>query len=76
MKSRLETLFRKVLNKPLLSLTEQMGMEDIPGWDSIAHVNLCLAIEEEFGLELSVKEMAGITSVPAILNLLRQRGLG
>jgi acyl carrier protein len=37
-------------------------------WDSLAHLNLMLALEDGFGVTLTVDEMAELTSVAAILD--------
>jgi acyl carrier protein len=39
----------------------------VPEWDSIAHLNLMLALEDAFNLRLTVKEIQRLTSVPEIL---------
>jgi acyl carrier protein len=46
----------------------------VDGWDSVAHIQLMIAIEEEFGVQLTAAEMAAMTSVPAILKVLEGRG--
>lgn len=76
MLERLEKIFREVFNDSHLKLKENMTIDDIPGWDSMAHVNLCVAIEEEFNFQLTVMEMATINSIPAIMKVLEERGSG
>lgn len=48
---RLEEVFRMVFNDDDLVLTDGTTAADVPGWDSLAHVNLMFAIEQEFGLQ-------------------------
>ena len=40
---------------------------DIPEWDSLGHLNLMLALEDAFGVELSIDDMSRLNSVGAIL---------
>jgi acyl carrier protein len=47
-----------------------LEQEDLENWDSLQHLNLMLALEQEFGVTLDVDELATLTSVPAILKYL------
>lgn len=48
---------------------------DLPTWDSLAHINLMVALESTFDLTLEVEDFATLTSVPAILGYLQSRGI-
>lgn len=39
------------------------GVDTLPQWDSIGHVNIILEVETELGRKLSSEEIAGIGSV-------------
>lgn len=39
------------------------GVDSLPSWDSIGHINIILEIETELGRELLPEEIAGISSV-------------
>jgi acyl carrier protein len=59
----LADVFRSVLNDENLELTDAKTADDIEGWDSIAHINLIFAIEEEFGIKFSTSDLEGLGSV-------------
>lgn len=40
--------------------------DSIPTWDSLKHMNLVLALEEEFGVSIPDEEAANITSYALI----------
>lgn len=63
---RVLSVFREVFEKPSLALDDAASFKDIPGWDSTAHVNLIIALEEEFGTKFSVGEVMTMNSVGAI----------
>jgi len=42
------------------------AMTNTPEWDSLAHLNLCLSIEEAFHIRLLPEEIMELTSVSAI----------
>lgn len=49
--------------------------KDLPKWDSLAHINLMVALESSFDVTLEVEDFAALISVPAILEYLRGRGI-
>ncbi|HEY7253498.1 MAG TPA: acyl carrier protein [Methylomirabilota bacterium] len=56
-------------------ILENTRQKDLPKWDSLAHINLMVALESNFDVSLEVEDFAALTSVPAILNYLRSRGI-
>ena len=76
--NRFETL-REVIaltfDVPAATIGPETGQADCPKWDSLAHLNLMLALEDAFGLRLSVDEIKSLTSVPAILAHLEAAGV-
>jgi acyl carrier protein len=56
-------------------LTVETTREDVPKWDSLQHVALVAAIEQQFGVSLSLDEMVEIRSVQDICNVLDRHGV-
>ena len=48
---------------------------EVPKWDSLQHVALVAAIEERFGIVLSMDEMIEIKSIKDICNVLERHGV-
>jgi acyl carrier protein len=74
--SRLETLttiFRTLFNRRDLVLHPDMTAEDVPGWDSMNHMNLILLIESEFNIRLSAEEMMSLVSVGDLFQVVEQK---
>jgi acyl carrier protein len=69
---RLLQIFREILDNEDLTF-EASSMDPIEGWDSLAHVQLMLSIEEEFDVTFTTEETAHMTSIPAILAVLREK---
>ncbi|MBU3891027.1 acyl carrier protein [Methylosinus sporium] len=46
-----------------LQLRESTTAADVPGWDSIAHIQLMLRVEEEFGIRFKTVEIGGVQNV-------------
>ena len=58
------------------SIGDETSMDTVPEWTSLKHLNLVLAIEEQFGVSLSEEESFEILSYPLIKAALTQHGIG
>lgn len=67
--ARLQPIFRDILD-PALVLTEDLDASKVPQWDSLNHISLVVAIESEFGVELSAEELATLKNVGDMARLL------
>jgi acyl carrier protein len=50
-------------------------MKSTAAWDSLAHMDLVISIEEHYQITLDGDQIADMTSVAAIVEQLQQRGL-
>jgi acyl carrier protein len=67
---RLQEIFREVLDKPELVLTERFSTNDCPAWDSVATVQIVLATEAAFHVRVPVETVAGLQCAGELLALL------
>lgn len=63
-------VFRTVFQNESLELKDDSSFEDVPGWDSVAHMNLITAIEEEFNVKFGIGDIMAMNSVGAIRDIL------
>lgn len=72
-KERLIRSFKVIF--PDLTETQIIGatQSSVNSWDSIATVTLVNVIEEEFGLEIAVADVAHLLSFPLLLDYLKTR---
>ena len=61
--ARLERVFRDVFNDETLVLEPSLTAADIPGWDSLEHVNLMFGIEETFGVQFTGDQFSSFATV-------------
>lgn len=52
------------------SIGPATGSGSVEAWDSLGHLNLMLALEQEFGRPFSIDEMGAMTSVGKIVDVL------
>jgi len=61
MLSRLEPLFREILDIPDLILTAELTAKDIPEWDSLNHIRLISGVEQKYAVQLTSLEVEQLT---------------
>jgi acyl carrier protein len=74
MSNRLYEVFANVLKVPAESLTDRTSPENTPRWDSLASMNLVLALEEEFGVRLGTKDIAEMKNLKIVKAVLARKG--
>lgn len=55
--ARIQGLLRVQLDNEALELRSETTAADVEGWDSLTHVQLISAIEKDFGIRLSSREI-------------------
>jgi len=61
--SSLEPLFQDILDVPDLVLTADLAAKDVEEWNSLNHMRLLSAIEQEFALRLTTLEVQNLKCV-------------
>ncbi len=54
---------------------EHLAVGAFPEWDSLAHFNFLLLVEEHFDVRFSAEDMAELKSIASIAAALRQQGI-
>ena len=65
--TKLQSIFRDVIGDPSLEISEDTKRADLEDWDSVAMVQIILAVESEFGVRFSTGDIANITAVSDIM---------
>ncbi len=70
MQDEIATAFRVAMRlEPAFIVEDRMSFDDIPGWDSVGHMNLVTELETRLGVSLEMDEIVAINSVGAVRNL-------
>jgi acyl carrier protein len=66
----IQPIFRDVLDLPDLQLTRQSNASNVEGWDSLAHVNLVMAIEKRYKIKIALGELQDLKNVGEMADLI------
>lgn len=72
---RLKEVLSKIFNVSLDTITEEASPDTIENWDSLRHMNLVLALEEEFDVEFTDDQVIEILSYKLIKIVLQEHGI-
>ncbi|MCR5718653.1 MAG: acyl carrier protein [Oscillospiraceae bacterium] len=70
---RLTGVFRDVFDDEEIVLTDNTSAKDIEDWDSLEHINLIAAVEKEFRMRFTVKEVSGMKNVGEMADIVCER---
>lgn len=70
---RLNNIFRDVFDDDSLSVTPATTAADIEDWDSLSHITLMAAVEDEFRMKFSMKEVVEMKNVGEMVTIIAAR---
>jgi acyl carrier protein len=70
---RLVTIFREVFDDDSVTPVDAMTAADVPAWDSLSNIRLVVAVEQEFGIQFTTGEVAGLSNVGEFVSVIQQR---
>ena len=71
---RLNEVFRDVFDDDDIVVTPKTTADDIEDWDSIEHITLIGAVEDEFGMKFKMGEVSCMNNVGDMLKIIMARG--
>lgn len=70
---RLNEVFRDVFDDRKITVDENTTADDIEDWDSLAHINLISAVEDEFGMRFKMGEVSTMKNVGEMVEIIQSR---
>ncbi len=58
LRERLQDVFRDVFHDAELELRDELTAADVEGWDSLAHIDLIIAVERKFKIRFATAEIS------------------
>lgn len=69
----LNGIFRKVLKREDITLTESTTAQDVDGWDSLTNMILLTEIENKFGVRFSFREIVKLKNVSDLCQTIQNK---
>ncbi|MBQ3559431.1 MAG: acyl carrier protein [Agathobacter sp.] len=66
-------IFRESFDDETLEINDSTTAADIEDWDSLMHITLITAIEEQFNIKFKLKEVTSLQSVGDTIDLIMEK---
>lgn len=70
---KLKKAILKELNLIDFNFEEDTTADQVPGWDSLSHLNIILAIEKEFNIRFKPYELLKLKNIGELQHLIDQK---
>lgn len=74
-RNRMVKVFSESLVVDPSTVKADLAYNSIPAWDSVAHMTLVAALEQEFDIMLDTDDIIGMSSVAKAEEILRKHGV-
>ena len=71
--SRVQRIMADIFSIPVERIRPESSPETIEAWDSVQHLNLMLALEQEFGLVIAPEEIEHLVSIQEIVTFVSEK---
>lgn len=71
--TKLDEVFQDVFDDEEIHVTPETTADDIEDWDSLEHINLVVAIENEFGIKFNMNEVTSFKNVGEMVEIIVER---
>ncbi len=69
----LSEVFQDVFDDETITVNETTTSEDIEDWDSLEHINLIAAVEQEFGMKFTMGQVVTMKNVGEMADIIISR---
>ncbi len=70
---KINEVFREEFDDESLVIKEETTAADVEGWDSLKHISLIEAIEDEFDIRFTMVEVNGMKNVEEMASIIAER---
>lgn len=67
---RLNKVFQEVFDDETIEVNDDTTSEDIDDWDSFEHINLIVAVEEEFSIKIPMGKVVTMKNVGEMADII------
>lgn len=70
---RVNQVFIDIFDNPNLVISEDDSQESVEDWDSLAHINIISALEDEFNVDFDISDIPCTRTIKGILDILERK---
>ena len=70
---KLNEVFQDVFDDDTITVTDKTTADDIEEWDSLEHINLIAAVEQEFGMKFNMGQVVSMKNVGEMADIIIQQ---
>lgn len=70
METKIKNVMASVFEMPIEEINKESSPDKIENWDSLKHMNLVVALEEEFNIEFTDDEITEMMNFPLIVMII------
>jgi acyl carrier protein len=70
--TQVQDLLMKSLRVPADQITPELAFGDLPQWDSMGHMEVMMALEAQYGIEINAETIGSLTSISAICSYIQE----
>ena len=67
---KLNGVFRDVFDDEEIEVNDSTTADDIEDWDSLEHINLIAAVEQEFGMKFNMGQVVTMKNVGEMVDII------
>ena len=71
--AKLNEVFQDVFDDVTITVTDTTTADDIEEWDSLEHINLIAAVEQEFGMKFNMGQVVSMKNVGEMADIIIQQ---
>jgi acyl carrier protein len=75
MENKIREIMAQVFNVPEVSIDSLSSPDSIESWDSLRHMNLVTALEEEFNVRFTYEQISEMLNFSLIIEVLKENGI-
>ena len=68
----IQEILADIVEEPDLELTEASDADEVPDWDSVNHVKLILALEENYDIRFNPDEIGSLKKVGDLVDMIER----
>ena len=73
MVDKIKQIIAAILDLPINLINESTSTKNVENWDSLNHLKIILAIEDEFNMRLNNDEIVLMNSFPLLVEIVKKK---